>query len=122
MLIHNKKFLELLYDETLNYIVNEPYTDEITKRTLFKPVTYPIDGTTIKCRVSKETIRPTETNGLTSVTEVLKIFTNPEVEIPAGSKIIISKDGNSAEYEQSGKSAKYESHQEIPVELWRVKA
>lgn len=122
MLIDNKKFLELLYDETLTYTVKEPYKDEVTKRTKLKDVTYPNDGSVIKCRVSKETIRPTETNGLTSVIEILKIFTDPEITIPAGSEITVTKNGKSNKYSKSGEPAVYDSHQEIPVELWRVKA
>ena len=72
--------------------------------------------------MSKETTRPTETNGLTEIVQTLKLFTYPEITIPAGSKITVTQNGVVTECKHSGKPAMYNSHQEIPVELWRDKA
>lgn len=44
----------------------------------------------------------------------IRLFLSPDREIPAGSKIIV----DSVEFKRSGVSAKYETHQEIELELW----
>lgn len=121
MLLDNRKFLDILFDSTFTYTVKELIKDPTTGRSKYTEVTYPKEGT-LKGRLSKETIRPTETNGLTEVTQYLKLFTFPEITIPAGSKITVTQNGIVTNCQQSGKPAIYSSHQEIPVELWRVKA
>lgn len=126
MLLDNKKFLELLYKPesggcTFTYTTKEYNKDPETGRSKYVEVTHPSTGTH-SGRLSKETIRPTDTNGLTEVVQTLKLFTHPEIDIPAGSKITITQDDITTEYQHSGKPAKYTSHQEIPVELWREKA
>lgn len=126
MLLDNKKFLELLYKPesggcTFTYITTEYEKDPETGRSKPKEVIHPSDG--VYCgRLSKETIRPTDTNGLTEVVQTLKLFTHPEIDIPAGSKITVTQQGITTEYQHSGKPAIFTSHQEIPVELWRKKA
>lgn len=122
MLLDNRKFLELLFDDTFTYTAKENYKDPTTKRTYQRDVTYPLSGEPYKGRVSYQTVRPTETNGLTEVEQSVKLFTYPEITIPAGSKITITRNGVATVYKHSGKPAVYSAHQEIPIELWRDKA
>ncbi|HBG1494195.1 TPA: hypothetical protein KPH48_002465, partial [Clostridioides difficile] len=48
----------------------------------------------------------------------IKLFISPDIEIKAGSKLII----NDKEYVRSGESAIYPNHQEIILELFKDKA
>ncbi|MDE3563871.1 hypothetical protein PV597_18395, partial [Clostridioides difficile] len=50
--------------------------------------------------------------------QTIKLFISPEIEIKAGSKLII----NNKEYVRSGESAIYPNHQEIILELLKDKA
>ncbi|ENY8920593.1 hypothetical protein ACF133_003995, partial [Clostridioides difficile] len=50
--------------------------------------------------------------------QTIKLFISPDIEIKAGSKLII----NDKEYVRSGESAIYPNHQEIILELLEDKA
>ena len=41
------------------------------------------------------------------------------VEIPEGSKITVTQNGVTCDYEQSGKAAVFTYHKEVPLELFR---
>lgn len=53
---------------------------------------------------------------------VSKLFLSPEIEIKAGSKIIVTRNGVSTLYKNSGEPARCMNHQEIKIELWEDKA
>jgi len=126
MLLDNKKFLKLLFDPnnggcTFTFTTKEYKQDPETGRSKSVEVTHPTTGA-YDGRLSKETIRPTDTNGLTEVVQTLKLFTYPEIDIPAGSIINVTQGDVTTKYQHSGEPAIYTSHREIPIELWRKKA
>ncbi|EQF03283.1 hypothetical protein QEI_0865, partial [Clostridioides difficile CD129] len=55
---------------------------------------------------------------LAKLEQTIKLFISPDIEIKAGSKLII----NDKEYVRSGESAIYPNHQEIILELFKDKA
>ena len=72
------------------------------------------------CRLSHKTVtttKPTEEAALVAQTVVLYI--DPSVEIPEGSKITVTQNGVTRDYEQSGKAAVFTYHKEVPLELFK---
>lgn len=71
------------------------------------------------CRISFSSIPSTsESESVATVKQSVKLFIAPEVEIKAGSKIVVTQDSVTREYSRSGISAVYPSHQEIMLELF----
>ena len=71
------------------------------------------------CRMSFSSI-PTATDGTVSeVSQTVKLFFAPEITVKEGSKIVVTQNGVTTEYKQSGTPALYETHQEINLELFR---
>ena len=50
--------------------------------------------------------------------QVVKVFMSPEINVKPGSKLIITQNGRTTEYQNSGKPAVYRTHQEIILELF----
>ncbi|HDF5622307.1 TPA: hypothetical protein PC346_003842, partial [Clostridioides difficile] len=56
-------------------------------------------------------------------TQTIKLFISPNIEVKAGSKLIITNQNNvTKEYVRSGESAIYPNHQEVILELLEDKA
>ena len=60
----------------------------------------------------------TETEGVTYVVETAKIFLPPEVEIRPGAKIIVTQNGKTTPYKNSGRAVVFCSHQEVKARLF----
>lgn len=68
----------------------------------------------VPCKLSFQTIATNnQGQNTSSVTQIVKLFINPDVKIEPGSKIIIKKGTNITEYKHSGEAAVYPTHQEI---------
>ncbi|MCM1326958.1 MAG: hypothetical protein NC094_08935 [Bacteroidales bacterium] len=66
------------------------------------------------CRLSFERLTAAvQSDSAAAVTQVVKLFVSPDVEIKEGSKITITQDGITNDYERSGIPAIYPTHQEI---------
>lgn len=97
--------------------VREARTDEGTGRAESIEVTRLVDE---PCRISYKTVEPTESSdGASRPTQSITLLIDANVDIPVGSKIRVTQNGVTAEYERSGKAAVYSCHQEIPLELFR---
>lgn len=71
------------------------------------------------CKLSFETIAATaQTETAASLTQGTKLFLPPDVEVNAGSKIIVEQDGVKNAYSASGVPAVYPTHQEIILTLF----
>lgn len=89
--------------------------DEVTKLTEQKEVA------TIEnqpCRLSYEKLNATTTSGAPIQSMGTKLFISPDVEIKAGSKIVVTQNGETTEFSNSGKPAIYSNHQEIMLTLF----
>ncbi|WP_306583852.1 hypothetical protein [Fusobacterium ulcerans] len=111
-----RKSIEKLYDDTCNIYESGMIKDPKTK------ITKPTDDILVvenqQCRISFKTISPTnqtESNNKTS--QEIKLFIAPELLIKEGSKIVITRNGRTTEYRNSGTPAIYSTHQEIILTL-----
>lgn len=91
--------------------------DPVTKRTEFVEETIYEDE---PCRLSYQTLTPTtDKNGVAEIVQVPKLFLSKELIIPPGSKIIVTQNGRTVEFSNSGQPAVYSNHQEIVLELFK---
>lgn len=91
--------------------------DPITHVTTFKDVPLFIDQ---KCKLSYEKqTATTPTGGPAVIAQTTKLFIAPELDIPAGSKIIVTQHGKTTDYARSGEPAVYTDHQEITLDLFK---
>lgn len=71
------------------------------------------------CKLSFETVKGAEgTDTATVLSQIIKLFIAPEVKISPGSKIVITHEGRTGEYSQSGIPAVYPTHQEIVLTVF----
>ncbi|MFY0520915.1 hypothetical protein ACOMCU_24290 [Lysinibacillus sp. UGB7] len=90
--------------------------DSITHATTHKEVML---FTNQKCKLSFEKqTSTTPTGGPALIAQTTKLFIAPELDIPAGSKIIVTQHSKTTEYARSGEPAIYTDHQEIQLELF----
>lgn len=91
--------------------------DPVTKRTEF------IEETIYEnepCRLSYSRITPTtDKNDVAEVVQIPKLFLSNELNIPSGSKIIVTQNGRTTEFSNSSEPAVYSNHQEIVLELFK---
>lgn len=66
------------------------------------------------CRLSFSNISSTsEQDSAPRIQQVLKLFISKDVEIPAGSKIVVKQEGRTDAYASSSKPAVHSVHQEL---------
>jgi len=51
--------------------------------------------------------------------QTAKVLIAPEIQIKPGSKLVITQNGITTEYKSSGEPARYATHQEIVLELFK---
>ncbi len=70
------------------------------------------------CRLSYEKITQANSNGMNyNVSQTIKLFIDPKVNISPGSKITITQCGEKESFKASGKPARYDTHQEVLLTL-----
>lgn len=115
--MNQRKALELLWKGKCTVIIRRGVQNPVNKRTEFIEETVYEDK---PCKLSIETITSTnEKNNAASIKQSSKLFIAPEVDIPAGSKIIVTQNGKTTEYEKSGEPGGFTNHQEIQLELFK---
>ncbi len=108
--------LESLYTGLCDVIEYGPAKDPVTGIAKQQESTV---HTALPCRVSfTQSPQVAQTGGPAAASQVIKLFTSPDVIIKSGSKIIVTQNGRTAEYASSGVPAVYTSHQEIIMELF----
>lgn len=71
------------------------------------------------CHLSKESSAPAEqTVSAAQVSQTVRLFIAPDIQIKAGSKITVTQAGITVMYTHSGKSNVYDTHQEILLDLF----
>lgn len=105
-----KQAVERLYKDRCDVIEYQ----EIRKSNMstgFEEVTVYADQ---RCRLSFSNIsEATPGTAATTVQQIIKLFIAPDLAIQPGSKIIVTHEGRTTEYQCSGIPAIYPSHQEI---------
>ncbi len=116
-MVDTRPALQLLWKGICTVKVRQESQNPITKRTEFIEV---ITHTNEPCKLSVETITTTNENtNAASFTQKVKLFIAPEVTIPAGSKITVTQNGKTADYEKTGEPGIFTNHQEIVLDLFK---
>ena len=72
------------------------------------------------CKLSFTNITATnQTETAALVAQTTKVLIAPEIQIKPGSKLTITQNGVTAEYENSGEPALFNTHQEISIVLFK---
>lgn len=112
-----RKAIESLYRGRCTVYEYQSVKDPVTKITGHQEVAVLTDQ---PCRLSYKTISSTSpADGAAAVTQEIKLFIAPELNIKPGSKITVTQNGRTADYQSSGQPAVYTNHQEIVLELFR---
>ena len=115
-----RKAIESRYDGVCTISNYQNIEDPITFVTELKEVEVIKEQ---PCRLSYSSIpATTQTDTINAVSQSIKLFIAPEVNIPAGSKIVVTQNGRTTVYKNSGQPAIYSTHQEINLELCEDKA
>ena len=88
--------IESTYDGICSVVEFQEITDELTHITSQREVTV-LEN--VPCRISFENIRQTEqTEMANSKSQTVKLFVSPEINIRAGSKVIVEQNGVSTAF------------------------
>ena len=119
MLSQNKMVrnaLESMYDGVCTIIEHQKVVRP-NKTTGFEDVVV-VDNQ--PCRLSFKTVTSAnqgETGA--SLTQTVTLFLSPDIDVKAGSKIVVTQNGKTTEYKSSGESAVHANHQELILELFK---
>lgn len=111
-----RKAIEFRYNGTCSVYEYKKVRDEKTKITNGREA---LVAGGIPCHLSFSSAPAALKSGAAvSRTQEVKVFLAPEVQIKAGSKLVIIQNGIEKSYKFSGEPAVYPSHQEINLELF----
>lgn len=105
--------LRYLWTGKCTVTVREAVTDPVTKITGFEEVVQYMDE---PCRLSFGSSPATAGGVAASVDQSIKLFLAPNVKVPPGSKITVTQNNFTGEYEQSSEPCVYTQHQEIALQ------
>ena len=72
-----------------------------------------------RCKVSFKSISSASSSpGAAEISQEIKLFISPDLVIKEGSKIVVTQNGRTTQYKNSGTPAVYPTHQEIILELF----
>ncbi len=111
--------LARLWTDRCTIFVRREVTDRQTHLTDFEEVPLAED---VPCKLSFQTISAAGGDEVASVQQVTKLFLSPDLEVPAGCKIIVTRPNETERtltYTRSGEAAVFTNHQEIMLELFR---
>lgn len=115
-MVKAREAIESLYDGKCTITEHQKIKKE-NKSTGFQDVVVLADE---PCRLSFKTITNTnQTDTAASVTQVVKVFLSPDIQVKPGSKLTIRQNDVTTEYKSSGEPAFYSTHQEIVLELFK---
>lgn len=110
-----RRAMERMYIDTCTISVNAKTVDAKTHVTRQKWTTLVKDE---PCRVSFASFPANgKTETADAMTQSVKLFLRPELDVPAGSRIDVTRTGRVVRYKRSGAVALYPTHQEIEVTL-----
>ena len=109
-----RKAIESLYIDKCDIIQLVSAKNPVNKRT---ELTEQVVHKSVPCRLSVKNIATaSDSDTASSAVQVTTVFMAPELDIPAGSKFLITHYGREFKYESSGYPAIYSSHQEIRLQ------
>lgn len=119
MVSAQRKALERLWKDHCSVFVKTKVTDPTTKLTDFEETPLLQDQ---PCKLSFETLNSSDGDPVATVAQSVKLFLSPDVEIPAGCKIVVTRFNDLERqfiYSKSGEAGVFTNHQEIPLEPWK---
>lgn len=111
----HRKALERLWKDRCSIFVKEKVTDPSTKLTDFEEKPLLQDQ---PCKLSFETLTSSTGDPVAAVSQAVKLFISPDVKIPAGCKIVVTRFNDlerTFTYSKSGEAGVFTNHQEIPL-------
>jgi len=110
-----KKAIESTYEGLCTIYEYVEIEDPDTGETIVSPEPVPIHEN-IPCKLSKKTITATEGGEVANTIKYEPVlFISPNIEIKAGSKIVITQHGVTRQFKRSGEPFVYNTHQEIAL-------
>lgn len=115
MKVKQRKAIESRYIGKCTIKCKQDVTDPVTNITSNIDIEIAVDE---PCRLSYKNV-PTMVNNenADTVNQVIKLFVKPELDIPSGSRIIVTQHGRTNSYRNSGFPEIHTSHQEIILNL-----
>lgn len=116
-----KQAIQMLYFDRCNIYGTIHYKDPITFEIIEKDddVIY----SDVPCKLSYKTVTQADNDGISSsVNQVIKLSLDNELVIKPGSKIVVTRNGRSTMYQNSGAPAVGINHQVITLELFKEEA
>lgn len=113
-IIKAREAIENLYKGLCTIYEFKDVEDDETGETTSKLVPVHKD---IPCKLSKKTISSTSNSEITpNIKYEPMLFINPDIEIKAGSQIVVEQNGVIRKYKRSGEPFIYTNHQEIVLQ------
>lgn len=119
MVSAQRKALERLWKDRCTVYHKVKVKDPDTKLTDFDEKPLLQDQS---CKLSFETLSSTDGDPVATLTQSVKLFISPDVEIPAGCKIVVTRFNDlerTFTYAKSGEAGVFTNHQEILLEPWK---
>lgn len=111
-MVKHRRIIERLYDSLCLIFVSEEYTDD-RGVTCFRDVDlYGYQP----CRVSQSVSVAKNNHVVSETVKSINLYIAPELDIPAGSRVLVKYNDVITEYKNSGEPAKYDTYQKIPLE------
>ena len=113
----HRRAVEQMYEDVCWVYEYVGVADEKTKITTKKEM---LVSEGIPCKISFESLDITPIGDTAAEKKVsVKLFLAPEIQIKAGSKVVVEHEGETAAYKSSGVPGKFATHQEAMLELFR---
>lgn len=108
--------VESLYKGKCTVYEYKPVKDPTTKITKSQPVAVLTDQ---PCRLSISNVTSAQAGAVAMISQAVKLFISPDIVIAPGSKISVTQNGATNDYQRTGQPAVYSNHQEIALELFK---
>ena len=109
-----RKDIEKLYIDTCSVYEYQQQTDSSTHIT--RPNVEVLVHENVPCKLSYKTVAYANEGIANSLSQVIMLIINPEIDIKPGSKILVTRDGVTTAYKNSGLPARHINHQQITLE------
>lgn len=115
-MVNTKKALEKLHVGVCDVYEYGQTKDQVSKITKHAETKV---HTAEPCRLSTSSSPPvTEASGANIPKQIIKLFMDPSVLIKSGSKIVVTQNGRTTAYKNTGEPAMHTNHQELNLELF----
>ena len=115
-----RKDIEKLYIDTCSVYEYQLQTDSSTHIT--RPNVEVLVHENVPCKLSYKTVTYANEGIANSLSQVTTLIINPEIDIKPGSKILVTRDGVTTAFKNSGLPARHINHQQLTLENWDERA